>query len=64
VFNGIDGDGSMEELFYYYGIDNVNKDRHCKVYAYDHDEALSKIASELKTCNVSLWKRDKVKMIQ
>ena len=60
----VNGDGSMEELFYYYGIDNVNKDRHCKVYAYDHDEALSKIASELKTCNVSMWKRDKVKMIQ
>ena len=58
------GDGSMEELFYYYGIDNVNKDRHCKVYAYVHDEALSKIASELKTSNVSMWKRDKVKMIQ
>ena len=58
------GDGSMEELFYYYGIDNVNKKRHCRVYAYDHDEALSKIASKLKTCNVSMWKRDKVEMIQ
>ena len=54
----------MEELFYYYGIDNLIKERHCRVYAHDHDEALSKIDSELKTCNVSIWKRVKVEMMQ
>ena len=49
----------MEELFCYYGIDNVNKERYCMVYAYDHEEALSKIASELKTSNVRVWKKEK-----
>ena len=53
----------MEELFYYYGIDNANMRRKCKVYAYNHNDALSKIASELKTCNVRVWKKDKVRML-